>query len=53
VFARDGKLFRRLDSGDVELADFSGLTPDPQPAPDEARAPITAKRAKKKRATRR
>jgi hypothetical protein len=34
IYARDGKIFRRPASGvDVELADLSGMIPDPRPAP--------------------
>lgn len=51
VFTADGKLFRRLAKGDVELADFNALEPDPQPAPDAARVQIAVKRVKKKRKT--
>lgn len=40
VFAREGKLFRRSDAGDVELADFNDLTPDPQPPPPWATRPL-------------
>jgi hypothetical protein len=37
VFTRDGKLFRRTASRDVELADFNDLKPDPQEAPEWAK----------------
>lgn len=37
IFTEAGKLYRRHNEGDVALADFNGLTPDPQPAPAWAR----------------
>ena len=38
IFCRHGKLFRRGRWGrDREIADFNGLRPDPQPAPDWAK----------------
>lgn len=40
IFSRRYKLFRRVKRRDVELADFDGLKPDPQPAPDWARRPL-------------
>jgi hypothetical protein len=44
IFTRGGKLFRREKAGrkvnDVELADFSHLQPDPQPAPEWATHPF-------------
>jgi hypothetical protein len=40
VYCRDGKLFRRTDGDDVELADFSDREPDPQPPPDAATQPL-------------
>jgi hypothetical protein len=40
VFTSEGKLFRRLQQGDRLLADFNGLTPDPQPAPPWAKTPL-------------
>jgi len=37
IYAKDGKIFRRSVEGeDRELADLSGMTPDPKPAPDWA-----------------
>lgn len=47
IFARAGKLFRRVGSADRELADFNGLKPDPQPPPERAKAPPKTKRAKR------
>ena len=41
IYTRDGGVFRRRDGEDVPLADFNGLTPDPQPAPDWARKPLS------------
>jgi hypothetical protein len=41
IFSRLGKLFRRDSAGhDQEIADFNGLRPDPQPAPDWAKKPL-------------
>jgi hypothetical protein len=41
IFCRDGKLFRRSPRGEGhEIADFNGLCPDPQPAPDWAQEPL-------------
>ncbi len=41
IFCRHGKLFRRSPDGDDhEIADFNGLRPDPQPAPDWAKEPL-------------
>ncbi len=40
IFCRDGKLYRREQGGDREIADFRGLSPDPRPAPDWAREPL-------------
>jgi hypothetical protein len=36
VFTREGKLFRRAATNDVELANFDDLKPDPQEAPEWA-----------------
>ena len=33
IYARSGKLYRCVDGREVELADFNGLRPDPQPPP--------------------
>lgn len=42
IFCREGKLFRRGANGqNDELADFNGLKPAPQPAPDWAREPLS------------
>lgn len=35
-----GRLLRRRGAGEIVLADFNGLRPDPQPAPAWARAPL-------------
>jgi hypothetical protein len=40
IYTRAGKLFRRRKLADVELADFGGLTPDPQPPPSWAIRPL-------------
>lgn len=37
VYARDGKLFRRVNGKDRELFDFNDREPDPRPAPARAR----------------
>jgi hypothetical protein len=42
IYARDGKLYRRIESRDVEVADWNGLEPDPTPAPAWAREPVKA-----------
>lgn len=36
VFTREGKLWSRTGASDVALADFNGLKPDPQEAPEWA-----------------
>jgi hypothetical protein len=54
VYTRDGKLFRRRRGREVELADFNGLRPDPQPAPAWAMKPLPAlKRPKGRKRSRR
>jgi len=40
VFTSEGKLFRRRGRRTIELAEFNGLTPDPQPAPEWAARPL-------------
>ncbi len=40
VFTSGGRLFRERGKTVVEIADFNGLTPDPQPAPDWAQKPL-------------
>ena len=40
VFARDGRLRRRMRNEDVVLADFTQQRPDPEPAPEWARRPL-------------
>jgi len=37
IFSKKDKLFRRVKRKDLELADFHGIKPDPQPAPAWAR----------------
>lgn len=42
VYARDGRLMHRLTSSpDICLADLNNRAPDPQPAPEWARRPLT------------
>jgi hypothetical protein len=36
IFTRAGKLFRRMKRSDALVADFTELTPNPQPAPEWA-----------------
>ena len=45
VFTRGYLLFRRVGGKDVALADFGGLRPEPLPAPDAARVPLTTRNA--------
>lgn len=40
IYARKGKLYRRLPNNDQELADFNGLTPNPIEAPEWAKKPL-------------
>jgi hypothetical protein len=40
VFTSEGKLFRKRGRRPLELADFNGLKPDPQPAPEWASRPL-------------
>jgi len=40
LYTVGGKLIRRTDEGDQELADFSDLKPDPQPPPQWATRPL-------------
>lgn len=47
IYAWQGKLFRCYSDGDVEIADFNGLEPDPQPAPEWAKAPLRPLRSRK------
>lgn len=42
IFCREGRLYRREDGSDRELADFRGLRPDPRPAPDWAKQPLAS-----------
>jgi hypothetical protein len=41
VFTSEGRLMRRHGGRTRELADFNGLRPDPQPAPDWAARPLS------------
>lgn len=40
IFCRNGRLYRREQGKDREIADFSGLHPDPRPSPDWAKQPL-------------
>ncbi len=40
IFARGGRLFRLEKSEERQIADFTDLTPDPQPAPEWAGRPL-------------
>ena len=40
VFTSEGKLLRRRGRRTIEIADFNGLKPDPQPAPEWASRPL-------------
>jgi len=40
IFTSAGKLFRKRRGRDVEIADFNGREPDPQPAPEWATRPL-------------
>ena len=42
IFSKGGKLYRRKMGSDREIADFSELSPQPQPAPSWATVPLTA-----------
>ena len=49
IFCRHGKLFRRIQGQhDYQIADFNGLRPNPQPAPDWAKEPLTRDETKKR-----
>jgi hypothetical protein len=48
VFTSEGKLFRKRARRTIELADFNGLKPDPQPAPGWATRPLRALPSKRK-----
>ncbi len=49
VFTSAGKLFRKRGGRDVEIADFNGLRPDPQPPPEWATRPLPPRgRARRK-----
>ena len=48
VFTSEGKLFRKRDRRTIELADFNGLKPDPQPAPGWATRPLRPLPSKRK-----
>jgi hypothetical protein len=49
IFAREGKIFRRLSSRrkDRLVADLNGMLPDPKPAPAWASRPLAMRAAKK------
>lgn len=49
ILAWAGRLYRHADGGDMELADFNGLNPSPEPAPDWARLPLSTRRAHRRR----
>ncbi|HEU0105464.1 MAG TPA: hypothetical protein VFT38_04790 [Vicinamibacteria bacterium] len=49
VFTSAGKLLRRRGGRVVELADFNGLSPDPQPAPLWATRPLPPLPSRRKR----
>jgi len=40
IFARDGRLYRRRGSGDVEVCDLNDRRPSPAASPDWARRPL-------------
>jgi hypothetical protein len=40
VYSKGDLLFRRTKSEDIPIADFSELTPNPQPAPEWAKRPL-------------
>lgn len=42
IYAKAGRLFRVVGNEPIELADFNGRTPDPQPAPPAATRPLGA-----------
>jgi hypothetical protein len=42
VFSRSGQLFRREKSTDKIVADFTDMTPNPQPAPEWATRPLVS-----------
>ncbi len=42
VFASSGRIFARTGGQDVELADFTAQSPDPQPPPEWATLPLPA-----------
>jgi hypothetical protein len=48
VFTSAGKLFRKRGRRTMELADFNGLKPDPQPAPEWASRPLPSLPSKRK-----
>lgn len=51
--AADGCLHRRRRGRETMVADLNGLSPDPQPAPDWARAPIRPRNSRAVRRARR
>jgi hypothetical protein len=48
VFTSEGKLLRKRGGRAIELADFNGLEPDPQPAPEWATKPLPPLRTRRK-----
>lgn len=46
VRSRGGKIYRVVDGVELELADFTKLTPDPKPAPAWAREPLAPLRGR-------
>lgn len=46
IYTRGGRVFRRRDGREVELANFNGLKPEPQPAPDWARKALSRRGAR-------
>lgn len=48
VFTSEGKLFRKRGRRTIELADFNGLKPDPQPAPEWASRPLPSLPSRRK-----
>lgn len=43
IFAREGKLFRSYFDGEKEIADFNGMAPAPQEAPEWAQRPLVSR----------
>lgn len=49
VYSRGGRLYGRVDGEEVEIADFTRLKPDPQPAPAWATAPLPGRKPRRSR----